>query len=433
METTVHRFSEVWGMTARIPTLLATAATFALAACAADADPSAAGPDVVVETIGDTTVVRTLSGGVWEDEATLVPEVSIGELDGSEEYLFGRIGAIAVDDDHNMYVLDEQARHVRVFDSAGSHVQTLGGRGEGPGEFQVPIGIAISERRVLVRDPANGRVQLFRPETWDNEEWKYQPSPYFWSTPLYTDDQGRIYVDISEDDPRFIVMGPDGTHLDTVSAPDAPSGFDDGDYVVTFRGENASGGWISIAKDIPFSPGWYWTVHPTGRFLTALSTAYRIDLEQDIGVLRIERDHMPVAVADDEHDHHERKIVRAMRRFDADWTWNGPPIPGHKPFFHELLAGRDGRIWVRLATEANPVENEDHDPEDPSSMPVDWREPLRYDVFEPDGTYLGVVAPPKDFTRWVEPVFDGDYVWAVTRDELGIQRVVRFRIVVGGG
>ena len=66
-------------------------------------------------------------------------------------------------------------------------------------------------------------------------------------------------------------------------------------------------------------------------------------------------------------------------------------------------------------------------------MPVFWREPVRYDVFEPDGTYLGVVAPPEDFTPYVNPVFDGDLVWGVTRDELGVERVVRYRIEVGGG
>lgn len=388
----------------------------------------AAGPVVETDTIGDTTVVRTVSGSVWGGEATLVPGTSIGEMEGPEEYLFGSIGSIAVDDDHNVYVLDEQAGHVRVFDSAGTHVRTLGGRGEGPGEFQVPIGIAISERRVLVRDPANGRVQLFRLETWENEEWRYRPSPYFWNTPLYRDDQGRIYVDISEEDPRFIVMAPDGTHLDTVSAPDAPPGFDDDEYHVTYTGENASGGWTSVAVDIPFSPGWYWTVHPTGHFLSALSTAYRIDLGRDAGVLRIERDHEPVAVADDEHDHHERRIMRAMRRFDADWSWNGPGIPDHKPAFRGLGAGSDGRIWVRLWTEGRRVANEDHDPADPESPAFAWIEPVRYDVFEADGTYLGAVEAPTGFRPRPRPVFGRSFVWAVERDDLGVERVHRYRI-----
>ena len=121
------------------PLLLGAATTtLALAACETDAGSSGAGPDTVVETIGDTTVVRTVSGSVWDTEATLVPEVSIGELEGPEEYLFGWIWSIAVDDDHMVYVFDEQAQHVRVFDSGGTYVETLGRRGEGPGSSVVP-------------------------------------------------------------------------------------------------------------------------------------------------------------------------------------------------------------------------------------------------------------------------------------------------------
>ena len=54
-------------------------------------------------------------------------------------------------------------------------------------------------------------------------------------------------------------------------------------------------------------------------------------------------------------------------------------------------------------------------------------ERIRYDVFQPDGTYLGAVNAPADFRASINP-FDGDHVWAVTRDELDVQRVVRYRI-----
>ena len=58
---------------ARLPLLAAAPATLALAACGSDAPP--AGPRVEIDTIGDTTMVRTLSGSVWAAEARLVPEV----------------------------------------------------------------------------------------------------------------------------------------------------------------------------------------------------------------------------------------------------------------------------------------------------------------------------------------------------------------------
>ena len=235
-------------------------------ACGPMSDPrDAADPVVETETIGDTSVVRTVSGSVWGGDASLVPEASIGELDGPEEYLFGSVRSIAVDDNHNVYVLDGQARHVRVYDSDGTYLKTLGREGEGPGEFKVPMGVAISDGRLLVRDPANGRVQLFALETGEHEEWKYLPSEVFMSTPLYQDDLGRIYVDITEEEQRILVMDSDGTQIDTISVPGAPADFDDDKYYMNAEAESGDR-WISVGATVPFSPDWYWTVHPTGRF-----------------------------------------------------------------------------------------------------------------------------------------------------------------------
>ncbi len=408
---------------------LPAAASLCLA-CGPGADPrDAAGPVVETETIGDTTVVRTVSGSVWGGDATLVPETSIGELDGPDEYLFGSVRSIAVDDDRNVYVLDGQARHVRAYDADGNYLRTLGRDGEGPGEFKVPIGLAISNGRLLVRDPANGRVQLFVLETGENQEWRYLPSEYFMNTPLYRDDHGRVYVDISDPEVHFIVMDDDGAPLDTISAPAAPADFDDDEYSMSTVAESGDR-WMSVGATVPFGPDWHWTIHPSGHFLAALSTAYRINLEQDDGVLRIERDHTPVAVSDDERARHEERIMDRMRQVNAGWSWDGPPIPDRKPPFRGLAAGSDGRIWVRLWTEARQVPNDEHDPADPESAAFTWVEPLRYDVFEADGTYLGAVSAPDGFSLAAPPVFGRSFVWAVERDDLGVQRVVRYRIAL---
>lgn len=402
------------------PLVLPAATACALAACGTDPGPSAAGPDVVVETIGDTTVVRTISGSVWGAEATLVPEVSIGELEGPEEYLFGWIFSIAVDDERNVYVFDYQAQHVAVFDAEGNHLETLGGRGEGPGEFMRAEAIAmLPDGRLVVRNPGNQRVEVFGPEPGRNEQWRYPAGGLTTFTALYTDMHGRTLVPIVDQSrslsspgisvTQLLVLGPDGTPVDTLAQPTHPS----------------------PTEVRPFTPRFQWTFHPSGHFLTGMPSEYRIDLARDDGVLRIERAADPVPVVDEERAHARERMVRSRRETDPGWSWSGPPVPRQKPFFRSLRAGWDGRIWVRVSAEGYAVENENHDPEDPASMPVIWREPVRYDVFEPDGTYLGVVAPP-DGTTLSTAVFDGDHVWAVTEDELGVERVVRFRIVVEG-
>ncbi len=61
-------------------------------ACSSGGQGSAASDWVAVyDTIGDTIVVRTVSGSLWKDTAQLVPEISIGVFDGPEEYIFGQV------------------------------------------------------------------------------------------------------------------------------------------------------------------------------------------------------------------------------------------------------------------------------------------------------------------------------------------------------
>lgn len=65
--------------------------------------------------------------------------------------------------DGRMYVVDEMAKTVHVFDTAGGpRIRRLGRAGSGPGEFRMPASVAFSEQGVLVTDPSQGkRVALF--------------------------------------------------------------------------------------------------------------------------------------------------------------------------------------------------------------------------------------------------------------------------------
>ena len=78
---------------------------------------------------------------VW----TIDPEplVSIGEVSGSEEYLFQSVRTARLLPDGRVAVADAGPGVVRVYDASGSHVVTMGGQGEGPGEFAFLRGIWI--------------------------------------------------------------------------------------------------------------------------------------------------------------------------------------------------------------------------------------------------------------------------------------------------
>ena len=58
-----------------------------------------------------------------------------------------------------------------------------------------------------------------------------------------------------------------------------------------------------------------------------------------------------------------------------------------------------------------------------------FEEPPAFDVFAPDGRFLGHVRVPESFQMRPEPIVRGDSVWAVTRDDLDVASIVRFRVV----
>ncbi len=417
--------------------LLVAAVSAGLVACSSDTGSGAPGPDAVVETHGDTTVIRTISGSVWGTEATLVPEVSIGELDGPEEYLFGSIYAITVDDAGRVYVLDGQARSIRVFDPDGAYIETAARRGEGPGEIRNAFSVAVlPDGRIIAHEPADMLVKVLGPEPRDREYWTYPPGAVILpAKPLRIDRNGHVLVTAASSSSAggvsqyVLVMDSHGQLLDSLAPPGA--GFEPPSLSV--RLPFPVGGRSTTSVAVPLTARHHWTMNSNGNFLTGISTDYRVDLWRDDGVLRIERDNELVATSEAERDHHQERTTLRIRRTQPDWNWTGPAVPETKPPFTGLVAGQDGRIWVQLSTEARPVVNDAHDPDNPRSEPVTWESPVRYDAFEPDGTYLGTLGTPQGFLVGpAEPIFDGDHVWSVTRDELGVQRVVRYRIAVGG-
>jgi hypothetical protein len=381
-------------------------------------------------------IVRTEAGGVWGAPGDLVPELTIGRLDGPDEYVFGEIVALAVAPDGSIYVFDSQAKALRKYAADGAYAASFGRAGGGPGEYRAPDGglAVLADGRVLLRDPGNARVNVYSAEGVPLESWRIRGG-FYSDTPLFTDRDGSVYVMIHLDpasaDAEFryglVRYAGDGLPRDTLVPPSS------GYKPPVVRAQSADGN-ASITYTVPFTPLEVWTLGPRGEFVVGPpSTRYSLDLRRPGGVLRIERAYEPVPVKPEERDERERIIAATMRRLDAGWRWNGPAIPDTKPPYRRIFTGSDGRIWVQLYQEAERIElDEPAEPREPGAIPEQrWREPTAFDVFEPDGRYLGLVRAPEGFQLEPQPVARGDTVWAVVRGELEVPFVVRFRIRQG--
>ena len=60
-----------------------------------------------------------------------------------------------------IYVADTRAHDIKVFNDRGELVDTLGRRGDAPGEFNAPTHLAFAGGKLYVSDTLNSRVQVF--------------------------------------------------------------------------------------------------------------------------------------------------------------------------------------------------------------------------------------------------------------------------------
>lgn len=387
----------------------------------------------VRDTVGDTVFARTTGGGAPDREARLVEELRIGRFEGPEEYTFGEIAGLAVGPDGSIYVVDRQAPALRRYAADGSLVRTIGRKGGGPGEYEQPDGgvAVLPDGRVLLRDPANARINVYGPEGEFLEEWRIRGGMYT-STPLTVDTAGSVYHPVFEfsdegTEWKYVHFSPEGAVTDTLAVPDL------GHETPIVEAVRESDSGRSMSRSVvPFSPRETWTLSPLGTFVGGVSDRYRVYLlRQDGRVLAIERDRAPVRVDPDERANERERIVANMRNVDPSWSWDGPPIPDTKPAFRDVWADLDGRVWVLLHTEGEPIPAEEiEEPEDPRARPPDrWRESMAFDLFEPDGTWRGTVRAPDEMSLHPRMAARGDRVWAVVRDELDVPYVVRYRVV----
>lgn len=63
-------------------------------------------------------------------------ELSVGLIEGDENYMFSDMISFNTDEDGNFYVSDMEAKRIQKFSPEGKYLLTIGRKGQGPGEFQ---------------------------------------------------------------------------------------------------------------------------------------------------------------------------------------------------------------------------------------------------------------------------------------------------------
>lgn len=370
--------------------------------------------DMTRDSTADTTFVTIRGGSAWVGGATLEPSLAIGSLEGADEYTFGRIQYLAADDSGGVYVFDGQARRLRHYDAAGRYIRTLGGDGAGPGEYRdAVLGMAVrSDGRLILRDPRNARINVYDPGGEPVDHWPVA-SGLFTANALVLDTADHMYLKvltgpIEENRPwpvGLLHLDDRGQIVDTIPPPAIAGAPDDVGNVRTL-----------------------WVITPLGHIVVGSNDTYSFEIRRQDGVVRVVMEHVPVSYTTGERAELEARNDFVRRTQGQFMTSEIPPVPAVKPAYRGIHAGEDGRIWIHrhvAAERDSTVVVPDRSVADPPPV-MTWREPAVFDVFEPDGTYLGQVRlPPRTSIQ----IWGRTWLWGVQRGEFDEPYVVRLRLI----
>ena len=118
---------------------------------------------------------------------------AVGKMEGQSWEMLNNAEQAVFDRADNLYVLDRGNARVLVFDRAGRFVRQLGHKGGGPGEFEVPIALAVlQDGGIAVLDLAHQNLTLFGADGRFRRTVAWQPSWGFPDRTLAADARGGV-------------------------------------------------------------------------------------------------------------------------------------------------------------------------------------------------------------------------------------------------
>ena len=405
-------------------------AVFALFAAACAGGDGGADWNGTMRDSAGVAIVENTAVGMWTDETrpTIQEELKIGSSTGAAEEQFGLIIGLDVDSQGRIYILDQQARRVRVFGPDGVFVREMGGSGSGPGELSQQSAGLILTAGDTIMVPDMGQMRLTRYST-DGTALGSTPMNLAEGIPLRWDlmpdrrivQQARLMqmpggpppaqgAQAEQTGPKpdmLLVRSTVGLVTDTLMELPVGQSFQIGQGGMRMK---------------IFEPEPIWAIDKQGRIVFGINSEYSLHVHREDGSLErvISRpfERQPVTEAD------RAEFLRFMRE-----AWKNAGVPpaamdqfmsniefaDNYPAFASLLGGPDGSIWVQHVRTAKQVAEAGGEFNAQDVGASDW------DIFDSQGRFLGVLSLPQRF----QPVrVVGQRLYGIWRDELDVQHVL---------
>jgi hypothetical protein len=335
-----------------------------------------------IEEVDGVTIVKNPKEPIYTaDVLNFEEELSIPGPEGKDEPMFSQIRGIAVDEEERIYILDIKEGHIKVFDRLGNYLNTIGKKGQGPGEMQYPAFISITPRNeIVIEDPAVRRLTFYSLE---GEYLKNISTAGGLMVDMKIDSLGNVIgtmVVREEENPRYELVKCDSelNKLFTIGTSPLPK----------------------PGKYNPFIPVMVWALADNDRIVFGYPKEYEIKILDAEGnaEMRISQNYDPVAVAEEEIKEIEKERKGSPDNRELD-------VPSHHPAYRWIIVDDVNRLWVRT-----------------------WEKPsigegFYYDVFDTELKYIAKVP-----LKQTPLVFMKGKLFTIEEDEEGFQVVKRHKI-----
>lgn len=324
-------------------------------------------------------------------ERTVQPaEGEPGVLDNPDEARLASDGRLVTADIKNPAI--------RVYSAQGKFLRAIGRAGEGPGEYRLPF-LELDHDTVFIHDPRLRRVMVFTLDGTLVRSITTATNDYF---PLHFDARGLMALRASVRTPSgfkgqwiyhtrmgakvdsFAALGRLDTKTWTVASPEGPQPW-----------------------PVPFPPSNVELLLPTGGALVGRSDEYSFVITRTghDTVRQFTRSNPPqLRIPDAARD--SALLAEAKWRPQLKTIAKVSDLPTTYPLWRTLQVDGEGNIWVGARTEQGGRS--------------------RFDIFRPDGVFLGSVAAPFGMSSKVN--IQGNRITVIDTDQDELPRVRVFRI-----
>jgi hypothetical protein len=333
---------------------------------------------------GEVTVVKNpISPAFKNGYLSLEKDLVLGQNRTGEEYLFPGLTSFAVDDQGRIFILVGRDSHIRVFESTGKYLRTIGRKGQGPGEFMRPMNLQIlPDGNIFIND-----MQRL----------------------IYYAADGELIKEIKSTMPMAFRLLADGRG-DFIGIFPVPA---ENFRVVLAKYDSSQKPAFTYASIQPspsdmLPPGFLFDLTRDDRLIWGVSSKYELNVSDSEGKLfeKIVRDYEPVVITEEEKKEMIKKYTGG-----SDILPEGMTFPKHFTPIEEISVDENANIYVRTNERARDAAGH------------------YFDVFDSSGRFLVKVALPA--VRRLPVVWTKGKVYDVEEDADGNRTVCRYRVKRG--